>query len=57
MTPSTANLLGLLLIVCGAVGLTAAAVALLDVWQLLGVTSAIAVAGGVRLARVDGGVA
>lgn len=52
-----ANLAGLLLLACGGLGLCAAAVALLDGWQLVGATSLVLIAGGVRLARVDGGTA
>lgn len=56
MTPSTlANLAGLLLLVLGCTGATAAAIALLDGWQLVGLASLGCIAGGVRLARVDGG--
>ena len=54
MTPYLlANLAGLLLLACGGVGLVLAAIALLNGWQLVGVASAVAVIGGLKLARLD----
>lgn len=52
-----ANLAGALMIALGGIGLFAAAVALLDGWELVGAASPFIIAAGVRLSRVDGGVA